>query len=167
MENESEQLSVENRESMLFDTFIGNPEKYSYYRGAAQKLGIGKGFSIGWHWSWWAFFAGWAYLLYRKAYLAALGSFVVGTLLSLVPFGLILYMILSGGLSVYFVLDRYAKLMGDIEGSNIDSAQDVMRRFGGVHTWVAWFAGVFYGLTILLLIVMVLDFGLIGLIGMI
>lgn len=140
-------------EKKLLHAFVGKPEKFKFYEKASETLKVGNGYSIGWCWSWWAFFAGWVFLLYRKAYLAALGSFVISILLSLVPFfGFLLYMVLSGGISTYFVLDRFAKLKKESQNSELSDQIRVMNNFGGYHSWVAWVFGILYGIGIILII---------------
>lgn len=133
-------------ESRLLEAYIQKPEKIAYYQKGLQKMQQAGIFGFKWHWSWWAFFFGWAFLLYRKAYLPALGAFILPIFLSLIPvIGLLIAMILVGGSSSYFILKRYHDLKTTLQGSEEEAIQ-AMYSFGGFHTWVIWVAAVVYAL---------------------
>lgn len=136
---DSFEAPVLSRRQALLNAYINRPAKNSYYQSALNRLSIGEKLTFGWSWSWWAFFFGWIFLLYRKAYVPALLSFIGFILLLFVPVvGVFIYMFLSGGLSVYFVLNRFEKINEQAKELNQDEASDVMIRFGGTHEWVKW-----------------------------
>jgi hypothetical protein len=61
----------------LLSAFVATPDKMPFYRDLylrATRLGAPR---LCWKWSWWAFFFGALFLLYRRAYIAAAGFFVV------------------------------------------------------------------------------------------
>lgn len=132
------QMSDEDKERSLLNAYIAKPEKVSFYHNAMKKLSIGERLTFGWAWSWWALIGGWAFLLYRKAYLAAGLSFIVSLFFSLIPFGFLFYLILSGGLSTYFVLGRFIDFKERVKNLPFDEQISVMSRFGGFHQWVIW-----------------------------
>ncbi|MDR3162629.1 MAG: DUF2628 domain-containing protein [Helicobacteraceae bacterium] len=66
----------------MLSAFVSKPAKMPFYRdlyNRAMRLGSPK---LCWKWSWWAFFGGIFFPLYRKAYLAALGILGVSFVLS-------------------------------------------------------------------------------------
>ncbi|MDR2151880.1 MAG: DUF2628 domain-containing protein [Helicobacteraceae bacterium] len=67
----------------MLEAFVVKPEKMLWYRDLydrAMRFGKPK---LCWKWSWWAFFGGLFFPLYRKAYLAALGVYGINVLLSI------------------------------------------------------------------------------------
>ncbi|MGP1450345.1 MAG: DUF2628 domain-containing protein [Wolinella sp.] len=83
----------------------------SYYQEAFTRFRLSGGFT--WQWSWWAFFGGPLYLLYRKLYLEAILLFMAGLILhSVLPFfGSLAYLVIRGGVLPYFVYLRFLKTM--------------------------------------------------------
>jgi len=135
-------------ESRMIEAFVNKPEKNSWYIEAFKKYQINGVDKMAWNWSWWAFFGGVFFLLYRKAYLAALVLFVLTMIFSSVPLLNFIVSIMAGGLSTYFVYKTYKEKKAEIE-KTIDDTQkrvDTMRVIGGFNTWVLWVAGVLYGL---------------------
>ncbi|MDX1796026.1 MAG: DUF2628 domain-containing protein [Hydrogenovibrio sp.] len=141
-------------ETRLMEAFIQKPSKMEYYQAAYDKMTATGTPNLKWHWSWWGFFGGWAFLLYRKAYLPALVTFIVSTILSFLPFGGIATMIVLGGITPYFVIKRYANLKIQVENRYEDPEKriDAMREVGGFHTWVAWAGLIYYAFVILMLL---------------
>lgn len=146
-------------ESRLLEAYIQKPEKISFYQKGLEKMQQAGAFGYKWHWSWWAFFFGWAFLLYRKAYLPALGAFAFTVVLSFIPvFGILIAMIALGGSSSYFILKRYNDLKNTLKGTEEERIQ-AMYSFGGFHTWVVWAAAIFYTLTFLSIIASLVFIG--------
>lgn len=131
-----EEKSSTYEEKMLL-AFVQKPNKLDFYRHAIQKMVVNDQVYFKWHWSWWALVATWAYLLYRKAYLASFAAFVISLLL---PWGWFIYMIIMGGISPYFVVKRYVRLKSEIEMHYSQHADRIaaMEKVGGYHSWVVW-----------------------------
>ncbi|BBP44592.1 hypothetical protein [Thiosulfativibrio zosterae] len=140
-------------ETAMLNAFVQKLDKLSYYQNAYQTMNLtGSGQpQLKWFWSWWGFGGGFAFLLYRKAYLEALVAFILGILVNVIPFGGLILMIVMGGTSPYFVVKRYATLKAEIERSHADPDARIqaMQAVGGFHTWVIWVTAIFYGLVLL------------------
>ncbi|WP_114418720.1 DUF2628 domain-containing protein [Marinospirillum perlucidum] len=145
-------------EAKLLEAYIQKPEKIHFYQSGLEKMQQAGAFGFRWHWSWWAFFFGWAFLLYRKAYLPALGAFVFGAIVSLIPFGFIIAMIVLGGSSSYFILKRYNDLKNTLQGTE-EQRINAMHSFGGYHTWVIWVGAILYSLAIISILFTVIMTG--------
>ena len=138
-------------ENQMIEAFVNNPEKTSWYIESFKKYQINGIDKMTWNWSWWAFFGGVFFLLYRKAYMAALGLFLLTMILSSVPIVSLIISIMAGGLSTYFVYKTYKDKKTEIENTISDNQKrlDTMRVIGGFNTWVLWLAGVLYGLIVI------------------
>ncbi|SFC16719.1 Protein of unknown function [Marinospirillum celere] len=145
-------------ESRLLEAYIQKPEKMSFYQKGLEKMQQAGVFGFRWHWSWWAFFFGWAFLLYRKAYLPALGAFFFVAVLSIIPFGFLIGMIVVGGSASYFILKRFNDLKNTLKGTEEERVK-AMYAFGGFHTWVIWAAAIFYTLTFITAVVSLFVIG--------
>jgi lipid-A-disaccharide synthase-like uncharacterized protein len=71
-------------EENMLGTFVGKPEKTPFYLDLYERATRSGAPKLCWKWSWWAFFGGALFLIYRKAYLAALIVFGLSTIMSLV-----------------------------------------------------------------------------------
>jgi len=142
------QPTGEVNETKLLEAYIQKPEKMAYYQRGLEKMQQAGIFGFRWHWSWWAFFFGWAFLLYRKAYIPALVAFLVTAFLNFIPFGFLVSMIVLGGVSSYFVLKRYNDLKNSVKGTEEEQIK-AMHSFGGYHTWVIWVVAIPYALMLL------------------
>jgi cell division protein FtsX len=93
-----------------------------------------------WVWSWWAFFGGWAFLLYRKQYIPALTLFILSIVATVIPFGALIVAILAGGFSTYFIYKGYKHKKAEIETriSDTNTRIETMREVGGYNQWVVW-----------------------------
>jgi hypothetical protein len=127
-------------EAQMIEAFVGKPDEPDrglWYANAFAKYNITGEEKMAWAWSWWAFGGGLWYLLYRKAYFAALGLFVLGLVSSVVPFGGIIVWILSGGFGPYFVYKVYKEKKVEID--NLSGDQDkrieLMKELGGYNQW--------------------------------
>jgi len=127
-------------EKAMLEAFVNKPEKTLWYQQAFSKFNINGIDTMKWVWSWWAFFGGWAFLLYRKQYIPALILFVLSILASAVPFGGLLVAILAGGFSTYFVYKGYKQKKAEIENAISDPQKriETMREIGGYNQWVVW-----------------------------
>lgn len=99
-------------------------------------------------WSWWAFFGGWAFFLYRKMYLAAGIFFILSILSSAIPFGGLILGIISGTSAFYFYT---VKFYNDLEKSGYkqrekEAVKKDLSKLGGYHSWVTILAILFYGI---------------------
>lgn len=142
-------------ETKLLEAYIQKPEKVAFYQRGLAKMQQAGVFVFQWHWSWWAFFFGWAFLLYRKAYLPALVAFLVTFFVGLFPLGFLISMVVMGGISSYFVLKRYHQLKSELQGTEQQQI-DAMRTFGGYHSWVVVLVVVIYSFIALSTLIMAL-----------
>ncbi len=128
----------------MIEAFIDKPEKTLWYQNAFSKFNINGVDSMKWHWSWWAFGGGAGFLLYRKEYLAAFILFIGSFILGMIPFAGLLIMILSGGLSTFFIYKGFKRKLAEVEQNveDIETRISTMREIGGYHTWVIWVYGI-------------------------
>jgi len=132
-------------ENAMIEAFINKPEKTLWYQNAFSKFNINGIDSMKWVWSWWAFFGGWAFLLYRKQYIPALILFVLSLLTKIIPFGGLLLAVLAGGFSPYFIYKGYKKKKAEIEEMIEDPQKriETMQAVGGYNQWVVWIYSIF------------------------
>ena len=128
----------------MIEAYIDTPEKNDWYRNAFQKYHVNGVDKLAWHWSWWALFGGFFFLLYRKAYIAALGLFILTMLVSSIPILSLIVWIASGGLSVYFIYLRYQQKRKEVDAAFQTEEERIqeMKNVGGVNTWVIWVAAI-------------------------
>ena len=132
-------------EARMLEAFVGKPqepEKGLWYATAFSKYNVNGVDVMKWHWSWWAFMGGVFFLLYRKAYAAAGGLFLISLVSGIIPFGGVVVWVLTGGFSPYFVYRVYKTKKLEIEGAQSDENQRVfmMEQLGGYNQWVIWVA---------------------------
>jgi len=135
----------------MIEAFVNKPEKTLWYKMAFAKYNINGVNNIKWNWSWWAFFGGWAFLLYRKQYLASAMLFILTMIASFIPFFGLFLAILVGGFGTYIIYQGYIKKRIEIE-ENISDMQeriDTMKQIGGYNQWVVWFYGAFIAIVVL------------------
>ena len=152
-----------NYEDNMIEAFVNKPtepQAILWYQDAFKKFNTKGIDNIAWHWSWWGFFGGFLFLLYRKAYLAALVLFMMQIIFTFIPIPFIslLLWILTGGFSTYFVYKTYSDIKGKIEvvESDEEGRIHLMRQLGGYNNWVIWIYGFFFLLTMLAIVVAVL-----------
>jgi hypothetical protein len=135
-------------ENAMIEAFVDKPEKTLWYQNAFSKFNVNGIDSMKWVWSWWAFFGGWAFLLYRKQYIPALVLFFVSLVAGFIPFGGLLVAVLAGGFSTYFIYKGYKHKKAEIEATIDDPAKriETMRAVGGYNQWVVWVYAIFVGL---------------------
>ena len=146
-------------ENAMIEAFVNKPEKTFWYQNAFSKFNVNGIDTMKWVWSWWAFFGGWAFLLYRKQYIPALILFVVTLIAGIIPFGGLLVGVLAGGFSTYFIYKGYKKKKAEIE-ENIDDIEtriETMREVGGYNQWVVWVYAIFVALVFLSIFVSVFN----------
>lgn len=133
-------MTKEEYNHAMIEAFVNKPEKVQWYELAFSKYNVNGMDNMQWVWSWWAFFGGWAFLLYRKQYLAALVLFIISLLATVIPFGGLVVAILAGGYSTYFIYKGYKAKKAEIESNISDEQQriETMQALGGYHQWVVW-----------------------------
>ena len=141
-------MEQQDYENAMIEAFVNKPEKTLWYQNAFSKFNVNGIDSMKWVWSWWAFFGGWAFLLYRKQYMPALVLFIISIFAGIIPFGGLLIAILAGGFSTYFVYKGYKHKKAEIEASieDTDKRIETMRAVGGYNQWVVWVYVVFVAL---------------------
>ena len=126
----------------MVEAFVNKPEVTQWYKNAFSRYSVNGVEKMAWVWSWWAFFGGIFYLLYRKAYMAAFGLFVLTIVSFAIPFGGLIVWILTGGLAPYFVYKTYQSKKAEIEAAIDDEPKriETMRVVGGYNDWAIWLA---------------------------
>lgn len=127
-------------EAKMLEAFVGKPdapEKGLWYANAFAKYNMNGVDQMAWNWSWWAFFGGIWFLLYRKAYAAAGGLFLISLASAFIPFAGLIVWILSGGYSTYFVYKVYKTKKFEIEAAQQNESDRIatMSLLGGYNQW--------------------------------
>lgn len=130
-------------EAKMLEAFVAKPdkpEKGLWYANAFAKYDVNGVDAMKWNWSWWAFFGGIWFLIYRKAYAAAGALLLIAIASSFVPFGGLVVSILAGGYSPYFVYKTYKAKKLQIEAAEGDENRriEMMQKLGGYNQWVVW-----------------------------
>lgn len=135
----------------MIGAYVAKPEKTFWYQNSFSKFNINGVDSMKWNWSWWAFFGGAAFLLYRKQYIPALVLFIASIVLSFIPFVPLIISILAGGYSTYFVYKGYKSKLTEVESniSDNETRLETMKQIGGYHSWVVWVYLVFIALMVI------------------
>lgn len=135
-------MPLNDYDDQMLEAFVNKPEVTAWYKMAFSRYSVNGVDKMAWVWSWWAFFGGIFYLLYRKAYMAALGLFVLTIVSFAIPFGGLIVWILTGGLSPYFVYKVYQSKKVEIEAAIADEHKriETMRAVGGYNDWAIWLA---------------------------
>ena len=132
-------------EAKMLEAFVGKPdkpEKGLWYANAFAKYDVNGVDAMRWNWSWWAFFGGLLYLLYRKAYMPAIWLLVLFIVASFIPFAGFILWILTGGFAPYFVYKTYLERKAEVESAIQDEPKriETMRILGGCNDWAIWLA---------------------------
>lgn len=140
-EQREESGSDSEYEAKMLEAFVAKPdrpEKGLWYANAFAKYDVNGVDAMRWNWSWWAFFGGIWFLIYRKAYAAAGGLFLIAIASSFIPFGGLVISILAGGYSTYFVYKTYKTKKLEIEAAEGDENRriEMMQELGGYNQWV-------------------------------
>ena len=135
-------MPLNDYDDQMLEAFVNKPEVTAWYKMAFSRYSVNGVEKMSWVWSWWAFFGGIFYLLYRKAYMAALGLFVLTIVSFAIPFGGLIVWILTGGLAPYFVYKTYQSKKAEIEAAIDDEPKriETMRVVGGYNDWAIWLA---------------------------
>jgi len=139
----------------MIEAFVTKPEKTFWYQNAFSLFNVNSVDVMKWKWSWWAFFGGFLFLLYRKQYIPSVVVLLASIFLGWIPFVGLILAILVGGYSTYFVYKGYKTKLAEIE-NNIDDEEkrvETMRQVGGYHAWVVW-------IYIALMSIIILFFGI-------
>lgn len=147
----SESIESNDYQNRMIEAFVGKPSKTFWYQNAFSKFSVNGVDAMKWNWSWWGFFGGFLFLLYRKAYIPALVLVIVSMTLGLIPFVGLLIVILAGGYSTYFIYKVYKTKLLEIE-STIDDEEkriETMAHVGGYNQWVVWLYVVFVAIIVL------------------
>lgn len=110
--------------------FLGTPDKVEIYAQACEKFyakGGGLGLAFNATWSWWGFFMGCWWALYRKQYIVALVLFI----LFAIPF---VNLLVAIGCGVYA---KYAVCKSFVETLNMQN-DAFLSANGGCNAWVVW-----------------------------
>jgi len=152
-------MSEEAYEQAMLEAFIGKPEKTAWYQLAFSKFNINGLNTMQWVWSWWAFFGGWGFLLYRKQYISAIVLFIVASIASIIPLGGLIVGIFAGGFSPYLIYKGYKDKKAIIENniSDTDKRIETMRELGGYNQWVIWVYSLFVTLFFLYVISVIIS----------
>ena len=128
-----------NYEDRMLYAFVGKPEKFLWYKKAFLKYNHSGVSDFAWNWSWYAFFFGFWYLLYRKEYFWSLILILIYALLgSTGGFYALLINSVIGGSLPYFVYLRYIRKKQEIESKIQDEELrvEVMEKIGGTNKFV-------------------------------
>ena len=134
--------STQDYDNKMVETFINKPEKLAWYKNTFERYNVNGTAKMTWVWSWWAFFGGLFYLLYRKAYMPAIILLVLIIVSSFIPFAGLILWILTGGFAPYFVYKTYLERKAEIESAIQDEPKriETMRTLGGYNQWAIWIA---------------------------
>jgi hypothetical protein len=138
--------TINDYDDKMVEAFVNKPEVTSWYINAFSRFSVNGVNKMSWVWSWWAFFGGIFYLLYRKAYMAALGLLALSIVSFAIPFGGLIVWILTGGLAPYFVYKTYQTKKAEIEANIADEHVriETMRAVGGYNNWAVLLAVAFH-----------------------
>ena len=151
MESVREDIDVEvggidnEYEARMLEAFVGKPDrpdKGLWYANAFSRYEVDGVEKIQWTWSWWAFFGGIWFLIYRKAYAAAGALLLISLLAQMIPPAGIIVSVLAGGFSPYFVYRIYKTKKLEIETAEQNEERRIvmMREIGGYNQWAVYVA---------------------------
>ncbi|RRS31385.1 MAG: hypothetical protein P794_03745 [Epsilonproteobacteria bacterium (ex Lamellibrachia satsuma)] len=154
---------VSNEEEAI-RAYINKPESEAYYINAFKAYENNGIAQFRWYWSWWAFFGGVFFLLYRKLYVEAAVFFLIGIMSSRMPIASFIIWIASGGIFIYFVYKRYKKIKAQVDAniSNPSEQLQALRELGGYNQWAVWVAVALNVLLIGFIIYAVSVYGALG-----
>lgn len=118
----------------VLENYLGTPDKFDWYKRAFDKYEINGVEKFAWNWSWYSFFFGYVYLVYRKCYIEAIllwaAQIIVGCLFGITG---VVVMILCGGFLPYLVYKRYKKIAIKVDAIDEDYRKklETMRELGG------------------------------------
>jgi len=136
--------TMDYEDKMLF-AFVNKPEKFFWYKKTFAKFSINNVDKVSWAWSWWAFFFGWIFLLYRKSYKYALFIFLIhavldslGSFTNSTGIAQLLFNIACGGLLPYLLFIKFKEDKERIEKviTNEQERIDTMAKIAGKNDWV-------------------------------
>lgn len=138
-------------EDKMLEAFVQKPEKFLWYKTAFERFNVNGIDRMAWKWSWWAFFGGFWFLIYRKTYMAAFVLFLVAVITSFIPLISLVIGIWVGGFATYFVYKTYKTKKTQIEATIEDEQKriETMYAIGGYNAWVVWMLGILLGISVL------------------
>lgn len=135
------------------EAYIGTPEKYYWYKVAFSKYDLNGIEKFSWVWSWYSFFFGPLYLLYRKCYVEALvvwiGMAIISSINGFLGF---LVSIALGGTLPYLIFKRYKKTIEKVESveDDFDKQLGLLSSLGGTNKTARNIGIIIYILTMIL-----------------
>ncbi|MGL5950107.1 MAG: DUF2628 domain-containing protein [Cetobacterium sp.] len=117
-------------------SYIATPDKFDWYKKTFSKYEVNGVEKFEWSWSWWAFWGGFIYLLYRKCYLEAFILAVITIVIdSISPLSGLVFSIVTGGVLPYLVYKKYKNTISKIEQTEtrFDKQIGMIKSLGGVN----------------------------------
>lgn len=151
----SEPLS--NRE--LYAAYLGEKNQDYYLNKFEEFDRLGDGMHISWNW--WACIGGPTWLLYRKLYAWSFAAVLFHTILNMVLdlstnlssnsiililflWGIIFFGVATFGNALYYRRVKSKIAAAQIIARNDNQLVEILRKKGGVHTWVVWVVSAFW-----------------------
>lgn len=134
-------MKIDSRDlDVLLEAHLQKPEKVAVYKPRVEANMVNGVAVFKATWSWWAFFATWAYFLYRKMYIEAGVLFILNVISSFIPGFFFIIMIFSGVSAFYFYTKKFLRDLQIAEyGSRpIDEVCEKLKVLGGYNSWVVW-----------------------------
>lgn len=130
----------------LLEVHLQKPEKVFVYKPNVKSNMVNDRVVFKPTWSWWAFFGGWLFFLYRKMYVTAAIFFLLGFVAAVIPFGNVLLMIATGITGFYFYTQKFYNDLEIAEYNErpIEDVKQTLQYLGGYHSWVVVVAVIYY-----------------------
>ncbi len=151
------------------ESYIQKSAKLYWYKRLFEHFHQAGFSNIGSCWSWWAFFFGPEYLLYRKCYVEALFLYIGrGCIMALFPPAIVFIPFVNAFLAPFLIYRRFEHLV-DMSyrraPKNEGARMSIVQHYGGYNTWVVVvvivcciLVSVFIGMIITLLVLGVAGF---------
>jgi hypothetical protein len=125
----------------LLDAHLQKEEKIAIYKPRVKANILNGNPIFQATWSWWAFFGGCAFFLYRKMYMLA-GIFLILTVLigTILPGGELLISIIAGVTGFHFYTKKFYSDLSTAQygQKDLSEVKQDLRKLGGYHSWVIW-----------------------------
>ncbi|WP_162473647.1 DUF2628 domain-containing protein [Serratia microhaemolytica] len=144
----------------LLEAHLQKPEKVQIFKDAYTKFNINNQFKFAFSWSWWAFFGGAVYFLYRKMYSMALviAAAQIATAFLVSSNGLkFAFLVMCGLFAKYCYIAKFRKdlLLAKYGESSLSKVKETLAALGGYHTWAIW---VYFALTLSWVVFLLMAF---------